>query len=350
MKNRFIATLITILIALLFVGSSYAVTNSEIRESLKVQANLDSMKTTVNDVLGDMPSQISSMIGENREYHARVGSSDMGIILKNGKIDSIGYGKPDKPTHRIDVPLSVVNQIVGADNQGSEVVKALIKGDIQIYELPPCDDDRQCEDNQVCTQDGCVDAFTLIVVPIGYSRGENDDFYGSAQPEVALFEKYAPVENMRVHYVNPDVCPDYTCNDVCVDCQIEARKCARTSGYIGIADKIVAISKGDVKTYIGNQPLMLCGCAGGIPADTSVSRARLFADGGVYCYNTVPHELGHQLGLYHVDSTGEEAGSCLGPNADDCSETNKASDIMGYGWPQDHFGPKATSYLTGILR
>ena len=40
-------------------------------------------------------------------------------------------------------------------------------------------------------------------------------------------------------------------------------------------------------------------------------------------------------------------GACDNTECDnDCNDANKASDIMGYGWPQDHFGPTATSYLT----
>jgi hypothetical protein len=335
-----------ILISAFFVHSDM---EEEIKKTLKNKKKLDEIKSQVNDVLNNLPERTKGAIGKDRVYHVRISGSEAEINLKGGIITTVSSGKPSSPTHYFDSSYGAIEKIVNSENKVLSVVDALFRGEIRITKVPLCKEDIQCEDHQVCTSKGCTDAFTLVVVPLGYSSSDLSKFLSDSRPEIDLVEKYLPLNTdlMRVHYVNPKVCPDSKCVDVCSDCQNTVRDCAKKAGLLGAASKIVGVSKEDVKTvFPGGKELLLCGCAGGIPFDTSISRSRLFTDKGVYCYNTVAHELGHQLGLYHVNAIGNEAGSCLGPNKADCNEKNKKSDIMGYAWPQDHFGPAAVNFMT----
>jgi hypothetical protein len=331
---------------------SFADITDDIKNTLKDKKELEDIKAKVNDVIDALPSKTKGVIGTDRVYHVRVSGSEATVHLKNGKITQVYSGKPDSATHYFDSTYSAIEKIVKSDNKALSVVDALFKGDVRITKAPLCDNDIECQDHQVCTATGCKDAFTLVVVPLGYGGSELSVFKRDARPEIDLVEKYLPIDSdfMRVYYVNPSVCPDSSCTDVCSDCQNTIKNCAKKAGLFGVASKIVGVSKGHVKTILpGGKELLLCGCAGGIPFDTSVSRSRLYTDEGVYCYNTVSHELGHQLGLYHVNAIGSEAGACQGPNKADCNEANKQSDIMGYAWPQDHFGPAAVDFLKSTV-
>lgn len=341
--------IITMLFLVLFCVQGVAaagMTDAELKKTLTYDSELNTIKNQFNSFLGQLPGLIKGVVAKDGTYHVRVSGYNVMVVLKSGEITSIWRGKPDNPDYVADAKYETVLKIANGDNPLGATTQALISGDIRVAKAAKCDEDIECADNQVCDDGQCRDAFTIAVVPIGYSSGEYNDFYEKAKSEMDLFDQFAPVDYVRVHYVNPSVCPNYECTEVCVDCQNTVRDCAQKAGLVGVADKVAGVSKGDVQMHIGGgQYMLLCGCAGGIPTYTSLSRSRLYVEGGVYCYNTVPHEMGHQLGLYHIDATGEEAGACQGPNAVDCKEANKKADIMGYAWPQDHFGPAATSYL-----
>ncbi len=332
-----------------FAFSVQAMTKSELKDIVQSDTELRNQVSKLNSVLAKIPG---NLVGKDEVYHARIGYDDVGLILRDGLVDTIHTGRPSNPTYMVVTDYDTLLALANSENPAPDTIQAITDGRIFIYKAPACSDDLDCRDNQVCTSGGCKDAFTVAVVPIAYGRNELAGFLEKAVPEMDLFKLYLPIDKkyMRIHYVDPKVCPDYKCNDVCRDCQTVAQNCARNAGLLGYADKIFGVSRDDVKVDIGGGNwMLLCGCAGGIPSLTSVSRARKYVGGGVYCYNTVPHEAGHQLGLWHIDATGEEAGACRGPNAADCSESDKMTDIMGYAWPQDHFGPAANRHLKGLL-
>ncbi len=349
MKKEMILGLVLVLFVMQIVAVRGEYTTQDVLGMLRSSSDLVTFKDKVNGALDGVPAIIRSvLLGSDRVYLGRISSGKVGIVLRNDRITDIYPGTPDNPTHYLDTDFQTVANLLNAENPTNVVVDAIVNNKIRVSEVPDCTSDIQCADNQVCHQGSCKRAFTVVVVPIGYGSGEFDDFYSKAKAEMDLFRQFTPTNKdlIRIHYVNPSVCPDYQCSDVCRDCQNTASSCASNAGFAGVADKVAGVSKDDVKVYLGNNEwLLLCGCAGGIPSYTSVSRSRLYVEQGVYCYNTVPHEMGHQLGLYHVDASGDEAGACQGPNANDCNEADKASDIMGYAWPQDHYGPAAVNYV-----
>jgi hypothetical protein len=339
---------ISIILIMLMPFSVFAeLTKSDLRATLANDEALASMKDQANSAISSVPSYLN-VLGKDRIYEVKISGNYLTVIMKESKITSIKSGRPAKPTHQIITKESTVISIINSDNLVSSLISALMKNEIIIKTAPACTNNEACAPDQVCKDGECKNAYTLLVVPIAYSSGDLEKFKQAAEPEIQLLKNFIPMEsdNLRIHYVDPKVCPDYKCKDVCRDCQSTASQCAIKSGLATYADKVLAVSKDDVKTYAGDSSLMLCGCAGGIPSQTSVSRARVYVQEGVYCYNTVPHEFGHQVGLYHINAEGSEEGSCQGPNAADCKEADKKEDIMGYAYPQDHFGPAATSYLT----
>lgn len=348
-----ILSLFIIFISMLVLVSAAenAMTQDDIKKILADESELKSLASQVNSMLNSFPGAFTLIFGTNEMYHARIGSHNLAVSLKNGKVDSISTVKPSNPTYFADTSYAALVKIANSGNPLLAVINAVWNNEILITKAPPCTIDLSCRDNEVCTKAGCKKAFTVVAVPIAYSANDYADFYGKAKPEVDILANYLPVDNelIRVHYIDPKVCPDLKCKDVCTDCQDAALSCARKAGLASFADRLVAVSKTDVMTYYGSQSLLLCGCAGGIPSFTSVSRSRLYVPEGVYCYATVVHEAGHQLGLYHVNSAGDEGGACQGPNAADCNDARKPTDLMGYAVPTDHFGPAALNYLKNLL-
>lgn len=338
---------IFLLILLVAIPFSTALSRREIANKLKDQTELNDIKEKANKVLQDWP-YLKTLIGQNRRFQVRISSSKIGLILKNGKITEIWPDEPDNPTHYASTRYSTVQNIAEAEQPTTEALSAWFNGEIVIVDAPQCREHTDCKDNQVCQADGtCKNAFTLVMVPIGYSQSEFNTFKDQhANPEVSLLTRTAPINDIRVHYIDPKICANSKCYDACGDCQREAIRCAQRAGLASTATLIAAVTKDHLRTQLPNKEwLPICGCAGGIPALTSVSKSRYRGSRGIFCYGTVRHEMGHQLGLYHVNALGFEGGACLGPNSADCNHPKKMTDIMGYALPTDHFGPAAHAIL-----
>lgn len=207
---------------------------------------------------------------------------------------------------------------------------------LHICKPPQCESDYQCEDNEVCSEGKCEKAFTVLAVPLGITSGEKSKYLDYAKRELGFFQDLSPLKeynperkNLRVHYIEPSICqPASNCEYENVEaCSNEITNCASRSGLLSIADKLVAII---------NRPIGACGFAY-IDGFWSVNL--------MGCSATPVHEMGHQLGLYHIKCSGTEAGACMGPNAADCQDSNFKTDVMGYCSPEDHYGPYAYSHM-----
>ena len=104
-------------------------------------------------------------------------------------------------------------------------------------------------------------------------------------------------------------------------------------------DKFVALTTGG--GWLG-------GCAADIPSDGSSSS--LVPCSFDFCIPT--HEIGHSLGLGHVDCN-VTCHACLNypsfngpaPNCGDCGHPDRAEFIMDYCRPMRRFGPKGYEFL-----
>lgn len=215
-----------------------------------------------------------------------------------------------------------------------------------------------CEPEKLWDGKDCIvpKKYHILYVPIGYSPEEFESFKSFAQQafnhwlKASPFKECSDKENrIEALFVDPKDCQYKSCSNTCTDCQSIVRKCALNSPYKNSWDIIVGICKG---TSCGGQ----CrGCAGGIPADTSVSNT---ADCGAAGYKISAHEMGHEFGLYHLDGQlpgnygcWQAQGTCMGPNAADCNLplAEKSQCLMPYCPALDHYCPAAYAFLKNIV-
>ncbi len=341
----FLATLFTVTLLLAGVSAAGHVTESDLRRAMEDEAMLMSGISEANAALEEVPGSIKGVIGTDELYHVRIDGTNIALTLRDGRIASVSSMRPSSPTKRLDTNYDVLVRIANADEPVQQAIIEFINNRIRISSVGGCSSDRACADNEICESGRCAAAFTVAVVPLGYTPSETNDFLQKASWEVEYMKSKLPTDKIRVHYVSPSVCNDVQCRDACEDCQTAAYDCVRRAGLASAVDKIAAVSDNPTYAYPGGRQFEICGCAGGIPSLTSVSKSHVWEGNMVWCLTTMVHEVGHSLGLYHVDATGQEAGACLGPNAADCQQTDKQTDIMGYGAPRDHFGPAALNHL-----
>ncbi len=210
---------------------------------------------------------------------------------------------------------------------------------LHICKSPQCTSDLQCANNEVCSTEGkCKKAFSILVIPLGLNEEDKDKYTKYSRDELAFFRDISPLKEvettkkpLRIHYIDPKICnPETKCNYNSIDaCASEINSCAKKSGLVSSVNKIVALTDNNIGA---------CGFAflGGF---WSVNR--------IGCQATIPHEMGHQLDLYHVKCRGNEASACEGPNADDCSDPDFKTDVMSYCSPETHYGPSAFKYMKG---
>jgi hypothetical protein len=201
----------------------------------------------------------------------------------------------------------------------------------------------------------------LVFVPIGYDPNESEEFRSLAKDAANRFLSVSPFREcdlpegqIEVYAIDPSACNISGCRNICgkwdgeKDCQALVEDCS--VNVLGQFDFAIGLCKG---TSCGGK----CGgCAKDIPSKTVVVNT---ADcGGADAAHIVTHELGHALGIYHVNSTfgvngcwDHEGGACLGPNADDCKldDENRSAMIMAYCPSMDVYGPAGYKYLKNRL-
>jgi hypothetical protein len=130
------------------------------------------------------------------------------------------------------------------------------------------------------------------------------------------------------------------CN-ICGDCNTQAIQCVQNSKYRATWNKIAALCK-------GNSCVGACGCALGIPADSSSSN---MVDCRGALYEIPSHEMGHTFGLGHIDCDVGCHACPNDPNCPDCSLPleEKRPCIMDYCYPFDHYCPAGYSYLKNVV-
>jgi hypothetical protein len=193
-----------------------------------------------------------------------------------------------------------------------------------------------------------IKTYLLVFVPIGYGSDFNS-FKNDAEKSFDAFLARIPLkecsdERSRIesYIVNPSEssqCQISTCYDICSDCNSKALACANSIlGIQGKINKVAALCKGS--TCPG-----ACGCANGIPGTASSSNMATCR--GVL-YEIPSHEIGHTMGLGHVDcdvachACPPYANNC---NCPDCSEPDKRPFIMDYCYPMERYGPAAYQCL-----
>ncbi|MFH7904058.1 MAG: hypothetical protein QW409_03875 [Candidatus Aenigmatarchaeota archaeon] len=198
----------------------------------------------------------------------------------------------------------------------------------------------------------CVNLDTLDIFIVPVQITDENLYLSSATSFIKHFLEVSPFREcknkddiVRFWIVNISDCPETAnkqCSDHCYDCIDIARECARKMEKVfGVNyDKFVALTTGG--GWSG-------GCAQGIPSDGSSSTAHFCS-----MYVCIPtHELGHQLGLGHVNCN-VDCHACYyysffngpAPNCPDCNHPERAKFIMDYCPPMESFGPAGYKFLS----
>jgi len=202
-----------------------------------------------------------------------------------------------------------------------------------------CPGDQQW-DGQSCSS---PDTYDVVFVPLNYGSSEFSQFRQKAEATFAMFTSESPFQacsslnnRIQAHYLDD---MGGSCTGICTSCPSTAQDRVLDSDLANQWDKVVGICKGSsCSTSQG-----ACGCAEGIPGDASATNQ--IDCGGTAADRVGTHEMGHTMGLYHVEQCGASSG-CTGPNAADCNEpsSQKQDFVMGY-CTQQEFGPAAYGHL-----
>lgn len=302
----------------------------DVQDVATSDSKLIASTANIDNVLSTIPKTIMGFIFENDEQvHVRIDTDEFAVEFHKFRITGIYTGRATNPTKYFDTSRDTIISISKSDHPGLLSIYYYLTGQITVTEANFCTSDLQCDENEVCTNRGCLRSFTILVVPLGYSS--NDAFLDDVMPQIDKLSKVLPIDEtttrLRFHYVNTSICSEMYCSDYCGDCQTKALECADDSGLIGFTDRIVAFAD------TGQDDL--CGCTTS-NSFVGVSKSPRTDN----CREAFPYIFGQQLGLCGLNRYG-----ILCPNSDDIDDPGFATDIMNSIGSGDHYGPIARKYL-----
>ena len=242
-----------------------------------------------------------------------------------------------------------------ADYAGCTATKDLEEGSLCSCDNL-CKQSLKCDGTKHCCPDGeewngtkceVMMRYQIVFVPIGYSNF--NEFKNDAEKVFEYFVKVSPFKDcsdpskhIEMKLIDVGGCSVSRGCEICGGCNAQAVRCVQNSEYSATWNKIAALCK-------GNSCSGACGCADGVPGDSSSSNM-------VSCrgelYEIPSHEMGHTFGLGHL-SCDVACHACMegDPNCPDCSlpMTEKIPCIMDYCPPMDHYCPAAYSYLKDVV-
>ena len=193
-----------------------------------------------------------------------------------------------------------------------------------------------------------TEVFDIFIVPVQVSENDKDAYISAALSFKSHFLSVSPFSEcknkeqlVKVWIIDISDCPEEAasrCYDHCSDCINIGRRCARKmEDKLGVNyDKFQVLTRGGGRFYHG------CAC------DTPCDGGSNLLLGCSFNLCIPSHEIGHDLGLGHVDC-GVRCDACKyrNPNCPDCGLplSEKIKFIMDYCNPMERYGPAAYNFL-----
>ncbi len=209
---------------------------------------------------------------------------------------------------------------------------------------------RCCPQGEAWNGSACKDKerYQVVFVPARYSS--QSQFSNHADQAFNYFVSKSPFNQCsnpshKITKTELDIsqCNIQNCDIRNTACYSRMIQCANDELGVGNWNKIIGLAKGDGPTVTLPNGVTgtLCGKASGIPSPISISYSACGID-------TVSHEVGHTLGLYHISTPGNnEGGACQGPNQEDCNEpvSDRRNFLMSYSDTRNKYGPAGYQYI-----
>jgi hypothetical protein len=134
--KRFLFITSILCFLLLFNIVKAELSEDDIKYILSDQNQLDILKNQINNASETAPSSIrKAILGHDRMYYVKIGDSDIGMSVKDGKVVEMWPGVPESPTHIIATDYKAILEFANSDNPPLTAAKLFAEKKIEINQI-----------------------------------------------------------------------------------------------------------------------------------------------------------------------------------------------------------------------
>lgn len=131
--KRFLLVTSILYLLLLFHVAKAELTEDHLKYMLSNQSELDMLKDQINNASESFPSSLKkAILGSDRTYYVKIGDSDIGMSVQDGKIVGMSVGAPEFPTHIINTDYQTILEFANSGNLPLTAAKLLAEKKIEI--------------------------------------------------------------------------------------------------------------------------------------------------------------------------------------------------------------------------